>query len=146
MPLGSSHYYYGNYCKLARYPAEKRQLCKELLSSLESVDQEERQTVRQSCAKELGFKGTTILHQLYHLYRFDFTRDFVIDAQHCLPLGVVKHNFHLMFDEEKEVDPMDATCAQKLKILSEKLALFPWTAGIEAFCYITNYCLFVMSN
>ena len=51
-----------------------------------------------------------------------------------------------MFDEEKEVDPMNATSAQKLKILSEKLALLPWTAGIEAFRYITNYCLFVMSN
>ena len=41
--MGSSHYYYGNYCKLSRYPAEKRQICKKLLSSLESVDQKERQ-------------------------------------------------------------------------------------------------------
>ena len=61
----------------------------------------------------------------FYLYGFDFTRDFVINAQHCLPLGVVKHNIHLMIDEEKAVDPMNATCAQKLKILSEKLALFP---------------------
>ena len=75
--MGSSHYYYGNYCKLSRYPAEKRQICKELLSSLESVGQEERQTVKQRCAKELGSKETTILHQLYYLYEFDFTRDFL---------------------------------------------------------------------
>ena len=132
MPLGSNHYYYGNYRKSARYSAEKRQLHPEFLASLASLDQEERQTVRQSCAKELGFKGTTILHQFYHLYGFDLTKDFVIDAQHGLPLGVVKHDFHLMFDEAKEMDTGHVTSSQKFKLLSDRLALFPWTAGKKA--------------
>ena len=64
IPDGSKHYYYGNYCKVARYPAEKRQLSPEFLESLDSLDQEERQTVRRSRAKELGFKGTTVLHRV----------------------------------------------------------------------------------
>ena len=50
IPDGSKHYYYGNYCKVARYPAEKRQLSPEFLESLDSLDQEERQTVRRSRA------------------------------------------------------------------------------------------------
>ena len=50
-------------------------------------------------------KGTTILHQFHHLYGFDLTKNFVIDAQHGLPLGVVvKLDFHLMFDKAEEMD------------------------------------------
>ena len=128
IPDGSKHYYYGNYCKVARYPAEKRQLSPEFLESLDSLDQEERQTVRRSRAKELGFKGTTVLHRFHSLYGFDLTRDFVIDAQHGLPLGVVKHDFHLTFDE---TDELDQDSHQKSKILSERLSSFPWTAGIR---------------
>lgn len=82
--------------------------------------------MRQSKAKGIGLKGTPIFHQLYHLYKFDFTKDFVIDAQNGLPLGVIKHDFHMMFSE------LDPQFNQKLKTLSERLRAFPFTAEMKS--------------
>ena len=139
MALGSTHYYYGNYNQFARCPKQRRELTPAFLDSLASVDQEERQSVRHSIAKELGFKGTTIFHQFYHLYGFKLTTDFVIDAQHGLPLGVVKHDFQRMFDDSSELDGEEGTSqSHKFKLLSERLAKFPWTAGS-----CSNYAVYV---
>lgn len=124
---GSMYYYYG---ERSRYPSQKLQLTPDFLSSVDILDQEERVCQAESYAKELGFKGTTILHQFHKLYGVDLTRDFVIDAQHLQLLGVVKHDFHLMFEEPDDPDVENPTRARKLKVLSEKLATFPWTRGM----------------
>ena len=69
------------------------------LDSLASADQEERQSVRHSKAKELAFKALFSTICTIYMDSIYLTTDFVIDAQDCLPLGIVKHDFQRTFDD-----------------------------------------------
>lgn len=72
------HYYYPNFRKQGRYPAEKKSIL-ENLELLSEIATEERSSVRKRLSKESGYTVLSILHRLHNLYGFLYDRDLVFD-------------------------------------------------------------------
>lgn len=77
-------------------------------------------TVHEKLSRGTGYTGLSILHRLNSLYGFDVIRDIVFDVIYNLPLNIVGCSLKQLIAEEK----LDA------KEVDERLANFPWTAGI----------------
>ena len=112
-------YYYGNNCFAERFPPEERKIETEMAKMKEIAD-EDRRTVREKSSRGTGYTGLSILHRLNSLYGFDVIRDLVFDVMHNLPLNIVRCSLKQSIADEK----LDA------KEVDERLANFPWTAGI----------------
>ena len=114
----TNHYYYPNFRKQARFPAEKKSIM-DNLELLYKIASEERTSVRQQLSKESGYTGLSILHRLYYLYGFLYDRDLVYDEMHTVHLNLVKNALkNLKENEENEVDWATA---------DKQLNDFPWT-------------------
>lgn len=85
---------------------------------MERVDQEDRITVRQKRASQCGFTGLSILHRLYHLYKFNVLSDLVFDVMHTLLLVNIKRHLDYYLTEGY----LNAT-------VDHRLSAMPWTAG-----------------
>ena len=90
------------------------------IAKMKEIADEDRRTVREKLSRETGYTGLSILHRLNSLYGFDVIRDIVFDVMHNLPLNIVGCSLKQLIAEEK----LDA------KEVDERLANFPWTAGI----------------
>ena len=98
------HYYYPNFRKQGRYPAEKKSIL-DNLELLSEIATEERSSVRQQLSKESGYTGLSILHRLHNLYGFLYDRDLVFDEMHTIHLNIVKNAIlKLKEDEDNAVD------------------------------------------
>ena len=86
--------YYDNYQFHFRHPWAER-LLSEAVEDMKKVDNEERSTVRHRLASQTGFTGLSVLHHLYHLYKFDVLKDLVFDTMHTLVLRII--NRHLQY-------------------------------------------------
>ena len=95
-------------------------LLSEAVEDMKRVDNEERITVRQRLASQTGFTGLSILHRLYHLYKFDVLKDLVFDTMHTLVLRII--NRHLQHYND--------LCLLKSPIVRKRLLAMPWTASI----------------
>jgi len=117
-PSGTN-YYYGNFRYHVRHPWPAREL--ELsLPMMNSIEVEERPTVRANKSKESGLTGLSILHQLNPLYGFNIIRDLVFDAMHNIPLNVANHHLHYYFDEG----------ILSWRDVNNRLKNVQWTAGM----------------
>ena len=86
---------------------------------MKEIAEEHRSSVRERLSRESGYTGLSILTRLYKLYGFDVIKDMVFDVMHNLPLNIVGNYLKDLIAEEK----LDA------KVVDERLAKFPWTAG-----------------
>lgn len=121
-------YYYGQNRFAARFPLDKRELEVEL-PKMKEIDAEDRRSVRERLSRESGYTGLSILHRLNRLYGFDVIRDTVFDVMHNLPLNIVGSSLKDSIAEG----------ILDVKRADERLANFPWTAGIA---YIWIYSAF----
>ena len=119
----TSHYYYPNFRRQARYPADKKNVL-DNLELLSDITSEERISVRRRLSKESGYTGLSILHRLYYLYGFLYDRDMVYDEMHTVHLNIVK-NAVLSLKEEED-DRVDWATAD------ERLRDFPWTTEFKS--------------
>lgn len=119
-PAGGTHYYYGQNRFHARFPWEERKLEAEL-AKMKEIAEEDRPTVRERLSRESGYTGLSILHRLQKLYGFDVMKDMVFDVMHNLPLNIVG-NYLKDLIADKKID---------VNVADERLAQFPWTAGIH---------------
>ena len=130
----STRYCYCNNRETEWRPHPCRQL-DDLIQPLNEIDQEERMSIRQNLAKNIGFNGTSILHRLHPLYGFDITKDFVIDLQHGLPLNPVKHEFEAILALLETADNSNAESHGEsgkrnvVQVISDDLDCVPWTSG-----------------
>ena len=107
------HYYYPNFRREARYPAENKNVLNNL-DLLTNIALEERTSVRCRLSKESGYTGLSILHRLYYLYGVLYDRHLVYDEMHTVHLNIVK-NAVLSLKEEGD-DTIDwATADKRLK-------------------------------
>lgn len=134
----STKYCYPDYRKTTWLPLQCQQL-EELIDPLSEIDQEEWQSIKKNLAKEIGFKGTSILHRLHPLYGFDLTKDFVIDLQHGLPLNPVKHEFEALLNLlDADEDSMSETGRlNTVQAMNDSLDSFPWSSGMMI--YVLEY-------
>ena len=86
---------------------------------MKEIAEEHRSSVRERLSRESGYTGLSILTRLYKLYGFDVIKDMVFDVMHNLPLNIGGNYLKDLIAEEK----LDA------KVVDERLAKFPWTAG-----------------
>lgn len=113
-----------------RHPWPER-LVSEAIEDMKRVDDEERITVRQRLASQTGFTGLSLLHRLYHLYKFDVLKDLVFDTMHTLVLRII--NRHLQYYSDLGL--------LKNPVLGKRLLAMPWTAGIA-----TIHCTLAIDN
>lgn len=84
--------------------------------------EDDRITVRQKLASEVGFTGVSILHWLNRLYQFNV---FIFDTMHTLVLHII--NRHLQYYSEVGF--------LKDAVLERRLQEVLWTAGMHGSCY-----------
>ena len=87
---------------------------------MKEIADEDRCIVHEKLSRGTEYTGLSILHRLNSLYGFDVIRDIVFDVIYNLPLNIVGCSLKQLIAEEK----LDA------KEVDERLANFPWTAGI----------------
>ena len=119
--VSGRQYYYGSFRFHYRHRWEER-LLNESIEKMKGVEDEDRITVRQKLASEVGFTGVSILHRLNRLYQFNVLKDLIFDTMHTLVLRII--NRHLQYYSEIGFlkDP----------VLERRLQKMPWTAGMYA--------------
>lgn len=117
---GTKQYCYDNYRFRFHHPWERKAIYDDF-DDIKRVDDEDCVTVRKKLASQTGFTGLSILHCLFHLYKFDILNDLVYDTMHTLILRIVYRHLHYYSDEG----------FFKSQDLDECLAAMPWTAGLH---------------
>lgn len=111
-----------------RFPDEGRNI-KNDLDLMTDIENEKRITVKHTKSNESGYTGLSISYQLSLLYRFDISKDLVVDVMHNLPLNVTR----------KLLDTLVTENCLPAEIVDEILQQIGWIAGKISMC---NLCPF----
>ena len=114
---GTKKYYYLNNRYHMRFPWAEFDLAEEI-DGMINIEEEKKTTVRQKMSKESGYTGLSLLHRLNILYKFDVSKDLVVDVMHNLPMNVVKKLLCRIKDSGVMLEEVD-----------ERLKLIKWTKG-----------------
>lgn len=129
----SCHYYYTDFRKHGRFPANEKNVI-DKLDQIHAIDEEERSTVRQRMSRDTGYTGLSILHRLYSLYGFLYDKSSVYDEMHTISLNLVKNALlDLINDDTNGID---------WSIVDSGLDNIPWPSGKFLLSNLNNYCCF----
>ena len=129
----SCHYYYTDFRKHGRFPANEKNVI-DKLDQIHAIDEEETSTVRQRMSRDTGYTGLSILHRLYSLYGFLYDKSSVYDEMHTISLNLVKNALlDLINDDTNGID---------WSIVDSGLDNIPWPSGKFLLSNLNNYCCF----
>ena len=130
------HYYYPNFRKQGRFPAEKKSILNNL-DTIDEIDAEERVSVRKEMARDSGYTGLSILHRLHPLYGFLYDEHMLFDEMHTFSLNIVKSALlDLLDDEDSSID---------WNVVEERLKNMPWTTEFKSSRYPKHFIKSVRS-